>query len=410
MSPNTIFYIIIGILLFDFLLGQVLDYLNFKHYDDKIPEELTDVYNETEYVKSQAYKKENYRFSVITSVFSFLALMAFLYWQGFAWLDQIARSFSSNELLVGMIFFGILFFINDILTTPFSYYQTFVIEEKYGFNKSTKKTFVMDKLKGWALTLLLGGLVLGLIIYFYSLTLDKFWIYTWILITLFTLFFTLFYSTLIVPIFNKQKPLEDGPLRSAIQEFAGSVGFSLKDIFVIDGSKRSTKANAYFAGFGPKKRIVLYDTLINDLTTNQIVAVLAHEIGHYKKRHVFWNMALSILITGFSLYILSLFIQNAALSDSLGVSIPSFHLGLIAFGILYSPISEITGILMQYISRKFEYQADDYAKTNYNSTDLIQALKKLSQKSFSNLTPHRAYVFFHYSHPPLLERVRNLDK
>ncbi len=410
MSPTSIFHIIIGILLFDFILGQVLDYLNARHYDDKIPAELNDVYNETEYLRSQAYKKENYRFSVITSVISFLALMAFFYWKGFAWLDEIARGYSSNEIVVGLIFFGILFFINDILTTPFSYYQTFVIEEKYGFNKSTKKTFFMDKLKGWALALILGGLVLGLIIYFYTLTLDKFWIYTWLFITIFTLFFTLFYSTLIVPIFNKQKPLEDGPLRTAIQEFAGSVGFSLKDIFVIDGSKRSTKANAYFAGFGPKKRIVLYDTLINDLTTGEIVGVLAHEIGHYKKKHVFWNMALSVLITGFTLYILSLFIQNAALSASLGVPLPSFHIGLIAFGILYSPISQITGILMQVISRKFEYQADNYAKTNYNASDLIQALKKLSQKSFSNLTPHKAYVFFHYSHPPLLERVRNLDK
>jgi len=410
MSPTSIFYIIIGILLFDFILGQVLDYLNARHYDDKIPAELNDVYNETEYFRSQAYKKENYRFSVITSVISFLALMAFFYWKGFAWLDEIARGYSSNEIVVGLIFFGILFFINDILTTPFSYYQTFVIEEKYGFNKSTKKTFFMDKLKGWALALILGGLVLGLIIYFYTLTLDKFWIYTWLFITIFTLFFTLFYSTLIVPIFNKQKPLEEGPLRTAIQEFTGGVGFSLKDIFVIDGSKRSTKANAYFAGFGPKKRIVLYDTLINDLTTSEIVAVLAHEIGHYKKKHVFWNMALSVLITGFTLYILSLFIQNAALSASLGVPLPSFHIGLIAFGILYSPISQITGILMQVISRKFEFQADNYAKTNYNASDLIQALKKLSQKSFSNLTPHKAYVFFHYSHPPLLERVRNLDK
>jgi len=410
MSPTSIFYIIIGILLFDFILGQILDYLNALHYDDKIPSELNDVYNETEYFRSQAYKKENYRFSVITSVISFLALMAFFYWKGFAWLDEIARGYSSNEIVVGLIFFGILFFINDILTTPFSYYQTFVIEEKYGFNKSTKKTFFMDKLKGWALALILGGLILGLIIYFYTLTLDKFWIYTWLFISVFTLFFTLFYSTLIVPIFNKQKPLEDGPLRNAIQEFASSVGFSLKDIFVIDGSKRSTKANAYFAGFGPKKRIVLYDTLINDLTTGEIVGVLAHEIGHYKKKHVFWNMALSVLITGFTLYILSLFIQNAALSASLGVPLPSFHIGLIAFGILYSPISEITGILMQVISRKFEFQADDYAKTNYNASDLIQALKKLSQKSFSNLTPHKAYVFFHYSHPPLLERVRNLDK
>ena len=410
MSPTSIFYIIIGILLFDFILGHVLDYLNARHYDDKIPAELNDVYNETEYLRSQAYKKENYRFSVITSVISFLALMAFFYWQGFAWLDEIARGYSSNEIVVGLIFFGILFYINDILTTPFSYYQTFVIEEKYGFNKSTKKTFFMDKLKGWALALILGGLVLGLIIYFYTLTLDKFWIYTWLFITIFTLFFTLFYSTLIVPIFNKQKPLEDGPLRTAIQEFAGRVGFSLKDIFVIDGSKRSTKANAYFAGFGPKKRIVLYDTLINDLTTGEIVGVLAHEIGHYKKKHVFWNMALSVLITGFTLYILSLFIQNAALSASLGVPLPSFHIGLIAFGILYSPISQITGILMQVISRKFEFQADNYAKKNYNASDLIQALKKLSQKSFSNLTPHKAYVFFHYSHPPLLERVRNLDK
>ncbi len=299
---------------------------------------------------------------------------------------------------------------SDIITTPFSYYHTFVIEEKFGFNKSTKKLFFIDKAKGWLLTIVLGGGILALIVWFYQQTGNYFWIYTWLFIAVFSVFMTMFYSSLLVPLFNKQTPLEAGELRTEIENFSRKVGFNLDNIFVIDGSKRSTKANAYFSGFGSKKRIVLYDTLINDLKINEIVAVLAHEVGHYQKKHVFINMVISILLTGFTLYILSLLINNPLLSKALSVSEPSFHIGLIAFGVLYSPISEITGILMNYISRKFEYQADDFAKENYNSPDLISSLKKLSKNSLSNLTPDKATVFLHYSHPTLYQRILNLKK
>ena len=410
MTPENIFYILIGILLLDFTIESWLDYLNAKHYNDPIPSELQDVYTEEEYKKSQAYKKENNRFSMWSSLFSLAVTLSFFFFKGFAFVDNFVRQFTTNEIVVTLLFFGIIMIGNDILNTPFSYYHTFVIEEKYGFNKSTKKLFWMDKIKGWLLTIIIGGLILALISWFYQQTGDLFWIYTWIFMALFSIFLTLFYSSLIVPLFNKQTPLAGGDLKIAIQDFAQKVGFELDNIFVIDGSKRSTKANAYFSGFGAKKRIVLYDTLINDLNTNEIVAVLAHEIGHYKKKHVFINMLLSILITGFTLYILSLFIGNSLLSEALSVSKPSFHIGLIAFGILYAPISSITGLLMNYLSRKFEYQADNFAKENFSESALISALKKLSKNSLSNLTPHKWYVNYHYSHPTLLQRILALKR
>ena len=408
MNPNILFYILIAFIIIDYVVDKIIDHLNAKHFDDKVPEELNDVYDKKEYLKSQAYKKENYKFSLYTSTFSIVVTLAFFLFKGFAWVDQIARNISDNEIFVTLIFFGIIMLANDFISTPFSYYQTFVIEEKYGFNKSTKKLFFTDKLKGWLLSILLGGGILALIAWFYQKTGDYFWMYTWLFIAVFSIFMTLFYSSLIVPLFNKQTPLENGELRSKIEDFAKKVGFKLDNIFVIDGSKRSTKANAYFSGFGPKKRIVLYDTLIDDLDTNEIVGVLAHEVGHYKKKHVFINMLLSILLTGFTLYILSLLIGNSLLSQALSVEKPSFHIGLIAFGVLYSPISEITGIIMNYISRKFEYQADNFAKEFYDGGSLVSSLKKLSKNSLSNLTPHKASVFVHYSHPTLLQRVINL--
>jgi STE24 endopeptidase len=297
---------------------------------------------------------------------------------------------------------------SDLLTTPFSYYKTFVIEEKFGFNKSTKKLFWLDKLKGGGMSALLGGGILSLIIWFYQFAGENFWLYAWALVAVFSLFINMFYSKLIVPLFNKQKVLEDGELKTAIEKYAKKVGFTVNNIFVIDGSKRSTKANAYFSGFGSQKRITLFDTLINDLETEEIVAVLAHEVGHYKRKHILFNLASSILLTGFTLFILSLFINSSILSEALGVSIPSFHIGLITFGILYSPISEITGIMMNYVSRVFEYQADNYAKETCSAKPLITSLKKLSKNSLSNLTPHPAYVFMYYSHPTLLERIKNL--
>lgn len=410
MTPQTLFIILITILLISFIIDKYMDYLNAKHFEDEIPKELNDVYNKKEYIKSQAYKKENYKFSLIISTFTMVLTLAFFLFKGFAWIDQIARNNSDNEIIITLIFFGIIMLGSDIISTPFSYYQNFIIEEKYGFNKSTKKLFFTDKLKGWLLSILIGGGILALIVWFYQKTGDNFWIYTWLFVGVFTIFMTMFYSSLIVPLFNKQTPLEEGDLKSAIEKFAQKVGFTLDNIYVIDGSKRSTKANAYFSGFGAKKRIVLYDTLIHDLETDEIVAVLAHEVGHYQKKHVFINMILSLLLTGLTLYILSLFINNSILSEALSVSKPSFHIGLIAFGILYSPISEITGILMNYISRKFEYQADDYAKEHFNRSALISSLKKLSKNSLSNLTPHKANVFVHYSHPTLLQRVINLNK
>lgn len=410
MNPQTIFYIFIAILLLNFILDKILDTLNYHHFDDKIPKELEDVYKEDEYKKSQEYKKANYKFGNITSTFSLFLTLGFFFLDGFEFVDSLARSYSNNDIIIALLFFGIIMFASDFLSTPFSYYKTFVIEEKFGFNKTTKKTFVFDKIKGWLMSIVLGGGILSLILWFYQLTETHFWIYAWVVITIFSVFMNLFYSKLIVPLFNKQTPLQEGTLKDAITEYANSVGFKLNHIFVIDGSKRSTKANAYFSGFGSQKRITLFDTLINDLEEDEIVAVLAHEVGHYKRKHIIFNLVSSIILTGFTLYILSLFVNYPILSEALGVSIPSFHIGLIAFGILYSPISEITGLFMNILSRKFEYQADNFAKETFSAQPLITSLKKLSKNSLSNLTPHYAYVFWHYSHPTLLQRIQNLKK
>jgi STE24 endopeptidase len=410
MISSMLFYIFIAIIIISFIVDKFLDALNSKHFDDKIPEKLADIYDKEEYIKSQSYKKTNAKFSNLTSTFSIILTLAFFFLDGFKYVDNFARTFTDNPIIVALVFFGVIMFGSDVLTTPFSYYQTFVIEENFGFNKSTKKIFWLDKIKGWLISILLGGTVLSLIIWFYQISGEYFWIYAWALIAVFSLLMNLFYAKLIVPLFNKQTPLEEGELKTAIEKYAKKVGFTINNIFVIDGSKRSTKANAYFSGFGSQKRITLYDTLINNLETDEIMAVLAHEVGHYKRKHIIFNLASSILLAGFTLYILSLFINSLILSEALGVSIPSFHIGLIAFGILYSPISEITGLLMNYVSRVFEYQADNFAKETFAAKPLITSLKKLSKNSLSNLTPHKAYVFMHYSHPTLLERIENLEK
>lgn len=408
MKPETLFYIIIAIIVIDFIIDKILDALNARHFDDPIPAELEDVYDNEEYEKSQRYKKERYKFGILSSTFSVALTLAFLIFDGFAWVDDIARSISNNEIIISLVFFGIIMLGSDILMTPFSWYSTFVIEEKYGFNKTSKKTFILDKLKGFAMMAIIGGGILALIVWFYQLAGQDFWWYAWILVAVFSVFMNMFYAKLIVPLFNKQTPLEEGSLRTKIEQYAKSVGFKLDNIFVIDGSKRSTKANAYFSGFGSEKRITLYDTLINDLEEEEIVSVLAHEVGHYKRNHIIINLIASMIVTGFTLWLLSIFIGSPVLSQALGVEQPSFHIGLVAFGILYSPISDITDLLMNFISRKFEYQADNFAKSTYNGDSLISSLKKLSRNTLSNLTPHKAYIFVHYSHPSLLQRYRNL--
>jgi len=324
---------------------------------------------------------------------------------GFAWGDTLVRGITTNPILMALLFFGILGLAFDIITLPFSIYDTFVIEQKFGFNKTTPRTFVLDLIKSVALSAILGGGILSLIIWIYGKTGSWFWLLAWGVVTLISVFMSMFYSNLIVPLFNKQTPLPEGELRSAIRDFANRVGFKLDNIYVINGSKRSSKGNAYFTGFGPKKRIVLYDTLIEELSVNELVAVLAHEIGHYKKKHVLLSLIIGILQTGFLLFLFSLFVQSSALSAALGVGEPNFHIGMVAFGMLYSPVSLATGLLIHSVSRKNEYAADQFAATYHDPEALISALKKLSAQNLSNLTPHPLYVIFHYSHPPLLSRV-----
>jgi STE24 endopeptidase len=410
MVYHAIFFVIIAILAADFALERLLDYLNSRQWSAELPEELQDVYDADQYRKQQEYKKVNDRFSLLTSSFSFVLILLMLFLGGFSMVDGWARSVTEQPVLMVLVFFGILGLASDIITTPFTVYDIFVIEEKFGFNKTKPVTFILDKLKGWILGAIIGGGLLALVVWFYRLTSSNFWLYTWLLATIFTVFMAMFYSSLIVPLFNKQTPLEEGELRDSIRAFSEKVGFQIDNIFVIDGSKRSTRANAYFTGIGPKKRIVLYDTLIRELSVPEIVAVLAHEIGHFKKKHIFLGIFTGIVQTGLTLFILSLFIGNPALSGALGSGQPSFHMGLIAFGILYSPVSLLAGLLMNFVSRKNEYEADRFVRDNFDAGELIAALKKLSSKNLSNLTPHRVYVFFHYSHPTLLQRIRAMKE
>lgn len=407
---ETVFYIIVAILVADYILERILDRLNSKRWTDELPGELEGIYDPERYKKAQRYNRDRQKLSFVTGTLGFVIMLILLFTEGFAWLDELAGNVTTHYILLPLVYFGILGFAADLLSIPFSLYGTFVIEEKYGFNKTTPRIFILDKLKGWLLTIIIGGGLLALIIYIYETTGSWFWLIAWGAIAIFTIFMTMFYSNLIVPLFNKQRPLEEGELRDKIEGFAEEVGFPLKNIYVIDGSKRSTKANAYFTGLGAKKRIVLYDTLMEKHTNDEIVAILAHEIGHYKKKHTTWGTVLSLAQTGLMLFILSVFIDSPALSQALGVGEPSFHIGLVAFGLLYSPISLALGLVMNYISRSNEYAADRFAGKNFRPQPLQEALKKLSVDHLSNLRPHPAYVFFYYSHPPLLKRLKALDR
>jgi STE24 endopeptidase len=407
---NIIFYIIILILVADFLLERILSWLNIKNISFSLPNELKEIYDEEKYATQQKYFRTNQRFGLLTSVFSFVLILLMLALGGFGWLDAYVRTITTNPIFVSLLFFAILFIVNDIVSIPFGIYDTFVIEERFGFNKVTPKIYILDKLKGYLLAAVLGGGLLWLIMLIYQIQPQYFWLLAWGLVALVSVFLNMFYSDLIVPLFNKQTPLEAGELRDEIEVFSKKAGFNLTNIFVIDGSKRSTKANAYFSGLGSKKRIVLYDTLIQDLNKEEIVAVLAHEIGHYKKKHTLVGLALSLISSGVMFFILSLFLNNVYLSQALGSEIPSFHLSVLAFGMLYAPISMFLSIGMNIISRKNEYEADAFAAQFGLSDALISGLKKLSVKSLSNLQPHPAYVFVNYSHPTLLQRIKALKK
>ena len=407
-SPEIIFKLLIGIIIFNFIKDFFLDYLNSKNFNNKIPELISDVYDSEKYFKSQEYKKTQYRFSKYSKIFSLIIILSFFYFDGFIIVDSFSRNLFKSEILISLTFFGTIFFGNELLSLPFSVFFTFFIEEKFGFNKTSIKTYISDKLKSWILTILFGGGILGFIIFQEQLIGENFWIVAWIFITGITIIINGFYAQIIVPLFNKQKKLEKGELRSEIEKYSCKVGFDLSNIFIIDGSKRSSKANAYFSGFGKQKRITLFDTLIDKLNKKQIVAVIAHEIGHYKKNHIIFNLFFSIMQTGFMLYVLSLFIYMPVFSEALGIENHSFHIGLITFSILFTPISEISSLIFNMFSRKFEYEADEFAKNTYNGEYLIEALKILSKDSLSNLTPHPKYVWWHYSHPTLFQRVIRL--
>ncbi|MGE5418578.1 MAG: M48 family metallopeptidase [Chloroflexota bacterium] len=406
---NTILLLIILIPVSGFIIERILDHLNDRMWSAALPSRLKGIIGNDEYSRSRQYHKENNRLSFWSSLFNLAVILVMICLGGFAFADKTAALVSSNPVVVALIFFAIIGFASDLINIPFGWYDTFVIEKKFGFNRMTPKTFITDHLKSWALALMVGIPVLGFITWFYYRTGKNFWLYAWGLITVFSVFMNLFYSELIVPLFNKQVPLQEGSLRDSIEAFAEKTGFRLKNIYVIDGSKRSTKANAYFSGFGPKKRIVLYDTLMKEFSEEEITAVLAHEIGHYRKKHVLVSLIVSILLTGLMLFLFSLVVDNPELSEALGAGSASFHLGLVVFGILYSPLSLIIGLVTNYISRQNEFSADRFVKDNYKPGRLAEALKKLSVKNLSNLMPHPAYVFFHYSHPPLLSRLEKLE-
>jgi STE24 endopeptidase len=405
MDAKSILVLLLAILSFDFLFNKILEYLNIKNMKEELPDEVKGIYDEEKYKKSIAYSRANNKFGLLTSLFSFVLSFVLLATGFFGWADAWVSGYFESEIIISLAFFGVLFLASDIINIPFQLYDTFVIEEKFGFNKTTPKTFVLDKLKGYLLTAIIGGLVLFALLKLIEAFGPDFWIWFWIVISLFILFMNMFYTSIILPLFNKLTPLEDGELKTAIEEYSRKVSFPLDNIFVIDGSKRSAKSNAFFSGIGKKKKIVLYDTLIENHSQEELVAVLAHEVGHFKKKHIIAGYVLSVIQTGLTLLIMSLIIFSPTISEALGADHFAIHLNLLAFGILYSPISHFVSIFMNMLSRKNEFEADAFAKNTYNGTHLQQALKKLSVDNLSNLFPHPAYVFINYSHPPLLQRL-----
>tara|TARA_B110000914_G_scaffold225462_1_gene246251 strand:+ start:2737 stop:3996 length:1260 start_codon:yes stop_codon:yes gene_type:complete len=419
MASEVWFLIIIALVIFNYLFSNILDYLNHKNWKDEIPKELKDFYDKKKYKQAKQYAISKNKIGLLSSTTSLLLVVSLLVFNGYGYIDQLVNSFNlnlflsfeiNNSFTKSGVFFLILFILNLIISIPFSYYNTFVIEENFGFNKTTKSTFFFDIIKSSILSILIGGFLLFLALYLYNSLNDGFWLYLWIGLSLLMIFINMFYADLIVPIFNKLTPLENGDLRKKIENYSKEVGYLLKNIYVIDGSKRSTKANAFFSGLGPRKTIALYDTLIEKHTENELVAVLAHEVGHFKKKHVFSGLLMSVIQIGVMVFFFELCLKLPEISLALGGSGVNFHLGLIGFSIIFSPISMMSGILMNYISRKNEFEADSYAKETYNGDDLSLALKKLSVDSLSNIYPHPLYVFFHYSHPPLIKRLRALNK
>ena len=409
MTAQIWLFIFIGFIILNFAFSSILEYINDKNWKNEIPTELKDFYDKKKYLKARDYKKSRGKVSLISSVLSTTLTLLILSTGIYGYVSDYIYEIYNSSFIHSAMFFLFFYFINMIISLPISFYSTFVIEEKFGFNKTTLKTFFVDIIKGTLMSLIIGGLLLGAALFIYDNFSDGFWIWLWLGLSSFTIFMSMFYTTLIVPIFNKLSPLEKGTLKEKIENYSKEIGYSLKNIFVIDGSKRSSKANAYFSGLGPKKTIALFDTLVEKHSEEELVAVLAHEVGHYKKNHIKQGMIISIIQIGLMCYLFELCTKLPEITTALGAEISAFHLGLIGFSLLFSPIGLILGIFGNIISRKNEFEADDYAKKTYNGKSLKLALKKLSVDSLTNLHPHPLYVFIHYSHPPLMERLKALD-
>ncbi len=405
MTEQAILYLILGIIVFDFALARILNFLNQKSANQPIPTQLEGIYDKEKYAQSQAYQSDISRFGSFSATVSFIISVSAIYFGWFGMLDSWIRTFSPLSLVTPLFFFGILFVLSDLIGTPFAAYRNFVIEAKYGFNKMTIKTYLLDKMKSYLLTFIVGGLLLAILVYLVNAIGIDFWLYFWGVMIFFVLFTNLFYTTLILPLFNKLKPLEEGELKKSIQSYSEKVQFPLTSIFVMDGSKRSSKGNAFFSGLGKRKKVVLFDTLIEKHSVEELTAVFAHEVGHFKKKHIIMGTVFSIALMGLMLFLFSRMAFMPEISWALGGQVSTLHLNLLAFGILYSPISTVLGILGNIFSRKNEFEADAYAKETYKAKPLIEGLKKMAADHLSNLTPHPAYVFIHYSHPPLKERI-----
>ncbi|MEE9368572.1 MAG: M48 family metallopeptidase [Pontiella sp.] len=405
---NGYLIFILALLIFNWLLSLVVETLNVRHVSTDIPKEFRGIYDDEKYAQSQRYLKDNTRFDQIQSFIMLPITVAFILIGGFSWINNIAQATSEHMILQGLVFGGILMVLSQIVSLPFSIYSTFVIEEKYGFNKTTAKTFIVDIVKGLALSVLLGAPIFALVLWIFSSVANA-WLWSWGSLSVIQLFILFIAPVVILPLFNKFTPLEDGELRTAIESFAATHKFTVSGIFKIDGSKRSTKSNAYFTGFGNTKRIALFDTLIENHSTAELIGVLAHEIGHCKRGHIKQTIVISMISSLMMFFILSLFITKGGLYAAFGIDGTPLYAGLIFFGFLYAPISMILGLFGNILSRKHEFEADAFAaETTKAPGEMIAALKKLSVDNLSNLTPHPLKVFLEYSHPPALERIKAL--
>lgn len=408
---NIYAIIILAAILADFVLDIISNYLNLKALSGQLPTEFEGIYDEAAYAKSQQYTRVQTRFGFITGTFDLLLLLGFWFSGGFNWLDELVRAWGFGELATGLLFIAVLLLARSVISLPFSIYSTFVIEERFGFNKTTPTTFAADILKSLLLSLLLGMPLLAGILAFFMYTGSLAWLCAWGAVTLFSLLMQYIAPTWIMPLFNKFTPLPDGELKQAITDYTEKVNFPLKGLFVIDGSRRSSKSNAFFTGFGKNKRVALYDTLIENHTIPELVAVLAHEIGHYKNKHILKGMVIGIVQTGVMLFVLSLFLTEEGLFQAFYMENMAVYTGLIFFGMLYAPIDMILSVFMQMLSRRHEYEADAFAaRTTGRPEDMISTLKKLSKDNLSNLTPHPLYVFLNYSHPPVIKRINALKE